>query len=83
MYYHYYLSRSSTVFTSSPFTIFSMLFKSLGEAGLGEAVLGRTGGDTEPPRTFPPDGEELRLRVCPGVTVSKALPRPPLCGGNV
>lgn len=55
-----------------------MLFKSLGElaaSGLGDAVLGLSGGDKDPPLILP-DGELLRLLVWElGVTVSKALPK--------
>lgn len=54
-----------------------MLFRSDGElavSGLGDVVLGLSGGDKELPRSLP-EGELLRLLVCePGVTVSKALP---------
>lgn len=69
---------SSLCFTSKPLTIFSILFKSLGElaaSGLGDVVLGLNGGERELPRIFP-EGELLRLLVWElGVTVSKALPR--------
>lgn len=71
------MSLSSFCLTSSPFTIFSMLLRSLGEvaaSGLGESVLGLGGGDIEPALALP-EGELLRLLVCElGVTVSKALP---------
>lgn len=77
--FHYYLSlKSSFCLTSRPFTIFSMLFKSLGElavSGFGDEVFGLKGGDSDDPRIFP-DGELLKLLVCElGVTVSNALPR--------
>lgn len=77
--YFYYLSLISSVcLTSKPFTIFSMLFKSLGElaaSGLGDAVFGLSGGDSDPPLILP-EGELLKLLVWElGVTVSKALPR--------
>lgn len=43
---------------------------------MGEVVLGRAGGDTDPDRPFP-DGELLKLLECaPGFTVSNALPKP-------
>lgn len=68
---------SSVCLTSKPFTIFSILFKSLGDeavSGLGDSVLGLMGGDNELPLAFP-EGELLKLLVCElGVTVSKALP---------
>lgn len=70
---HYLSLKSSFCLTSKPFTIFSILFKSLGElavSGFGDVVLGLKGGDSEVPLIFP-DGELLRLL---GVTVSKALP---------
>lgn len=74
---HYFSVSASVCFTSKPFTIFSMLFKSLGEfavSGFGETVLGLNGGETELPLAFP-EGELLKLRVCElGVTVSNALP---------
>lgn len=74
---HYFSVSESVLLTSNPFTIFSILLRSLGDdavSGFGETVSGLTGGEVEVARTFP-EGELLRLLVWElGVTVSNALP---------